>query len=574
MNDMTFDHCFQQVDAFVAASAAGATTVEDVARFDALLAENELAREVYVDHLLATLALPSVMARLLPHEPFSEQALESADREWLVALPAQPESWGRRLKRALRDVSAHPYFIPAVSASLFLAAVLLTLAAIPHRQRQPIADAVEPATNIEVVAFIRKEVDAVWAEEGGKRPASLLRAGDTLMLEEGMVELIFRGGSKVVLQGPCSFTPLGPTLCELSVGRALARVDDPDAGFAIRTPTALIVDLGTEFLVDTQDDGQTTTHVVSGEVAVESRNEQSPQRTIVTAGGTVRIAQDGQPVRVFEEQTPLTGFAHMQALLDRPAAAGGESAAVADGGLPLEGLALWLAADKGTAQNEAGHVQFWRDVRRSGEREPPAVYAPEETSAPLWVGDGMAGRPALRFDGDDVLRLPGAGEALLANTDYEYFVVARTESRAVQFLVAGGFTCYELHINSPGARFIPAAPYDVGRASDLGEDGQYADGQPHLFAARVDRDLDMRGIVRVDGVDSPAATTAAATHDDPTPLQFGMRAGGSLPLMGEIAEILIYTRSLTEPERAVVERYLAEKYQLTLPEEIANPEKQ
>ncbi len=573
MNDMTFEHCFQQVDAFVAASAAGATTVEDVARFDTLLAENELAREVYVEHLLATLALPSVMARLLPQEPFSEETLETADREWLAHLPAQPVSWGRRLKRAMRDVAAHPYFIPAVSASLFLAAVLLTLAAIPQPQRHPIADVVEPAANIEVVAFIRREVDAVWAEEHQPRPASLLRAGDTLMLEQGMVELIFRGGSKVVLQGPCSFTPLDSTLCELSVGRVLARVDDPEAGFAIRTPTALIVDLGTEFFVDAQDDGQTTTHVVSGEVAVESRNEQAKQRTIVSAGGTVRVVKDRPPVKVSDKQTPLTGFAHMQALLNSPLAAGGGSAVVADGGLPLEGLALWLAADKGTARNESGHVPFWRDVRRAGERDPPAVYAPEESSAPLWVAAGLAGRPALRFDGDDVLRLPGASDALLANTDYEYFVVAATASPAVQFLVAGGFTCYELHINSPGVRFIPAAPYDVGRASDLGEDGQYADGRPHLFAARVDRDLDMRGIVRVDGVDSPAATTGLATHDDPTPLQFGMRADGSLPLVGEIAEIIIYSRSLTAPERAQVERYLADKYRLNLPQENATPDK-
>ena len=101
----------------------------------------------------------------------------------------------------------------------------------------------------------------------------------------------------------------------LAVGKLTARLDDratADAGtqisksqirnlksplFAIRTPTALVTDLGTEFGVDVSADGNTTSHVFRGTIEVQplaSDGKTTGNAKILRRNESIRVEATGQ----------------------------------------------------------------------------------------------------------------------------------------------------------------------------------------------------------------------------------------------------------------------------------------
>ena len=79
---------------------------------------------------------------------------------------------------------------------------------------------------------------------GGKLPAGTSR------LAEGVVELEFDGGARVSIEGPAEFAPRSGQRMELTRGRLVAYVPKQARGFTVDTPTAEVIDLGTEFGVE------------------------------------------------------------------------------------------------------------------------------------------------------------------------------------------------------------------------------------------------------------------------------------------------------------------------------------
>ena len=89
------------------------------------------------------------------------------------------------------------------------------------------------------------------------------------------MEITYDTGAKVILQGPCTYEVESPAGGFLSVGKLTARVEKkeerrtkneelsasrssfliPHSYFAVRTPTATVTDLGTEFGVEVSEAG-------------------------------------------------------------------------------------------------------------------------------------------------------------------------------------------------------------------------------------------------------------------------------------------------------------------------------
>jgi len=61
----------------------------------------------------------------------------------------------------------------------------------------------------------------------------------------------------------------------------------------------------------------------------------------------------------------------------------------------LSGLKLWLAADEGVTRTEEDAVTAWRDMSPSG----AVMTVPSGYSDPLWVKDGINGKPVVRYEG-------------------------------------------------------------------------------------------------------------------------------------------------------------------------------
>jgi len=214
-------------------------------------------------------------------------------------------------------------------------------------------------------------VDCQWAEEAtATSPGAAVALNRRYALKSGLMELTYDSGAKVILQGPCEYTVESSRGGFLKVGKLVARVGagggergagasgqwpvasgqkkeergerreesaKPQAAapespnprtpnpksptphaprptplFAVRTPTALVEDLGTEFGVEVSDSGETASHVFQGQVRVKvegawgegrgagDKNPESPNpripnpEVILSAGQSARVAKDAK----------------------------------------------------------------------------------------------------------------------------------------------------------------------------------------------------------------------------------------------------------------------------------------
>jgi len=164
---------------------------------------------------------------------------------------------------------------------------------------EPVVQASKPAAPAPKVAVAKiiDSLDCVWADCGGERPAEPeLFAGQQLQLKEGLAELAFADGAKVILRGPAAFQIGGPSGGRLVDGSLAATVPPPARGFTVDTPHAKVVDLGTEFGGVGTPDGRAEAHVFVGQVEVAAEadaNQAAPPTKRVHAGEAVEIRVPG-----------------------------------------------------------------------------------------------------------------------------------------------------------------------------------------------------------------------------------------------------------------------------------------
>ncbi|MBN1910853.1 MAG: FecR domain-containing protein [Pirellulales bacterium] len=95
-----------------------------------------------------------------------------------------------------------------------------------------------------------------------------LAAGQEITLENGLIEIAFADGARAVLEAPTTFQIRDGNAGFLQMGRLAADVPKSAHGFSIETPTATVIDLGTEFGVHVSPEGTAEAHVFNGEIEV------------------------------------------------------------------------------------------------------------------------------------------------------------------------------------------------------------------------------------------------------------------------------------------------------------------
>ncbi|MGI9455036.1 MAG: FecR domain-containing protein [Aeoliella sp.] len=131
--------------------------------------------------------------------------------------------------------------------------------------------------------------DVSWSR--GQAPQDFLmrlRPGDVVGIEKGLIQLEFSDGALLVVESPAALQVTGATSARLMQGRVVGRADN--GNFTLLTPTANVVDIGTEFGVGVSSGGTDVT-VFEGEVHVYP-----PLGSIDT--GSVQKLQQGMSVRI------------------------------------------------------------------------------------------------------------------------------------------------------------------------------------------------------------------------------------------------------------------------------------
>jgi len=217
--------------------------------------------------------------------------------------------------------------------------------------------------------------------------------------------------------------------------------------------------------------------------------------------------------------------------------------------IPTANLKLRLRADKGVTISGPG-VSLWNNLVDNINNASQSI----DDFSPVLIGNSINGQPAVRFNGtNSYLELPHSYTLGIQNNPYEMFIVAKTSSGNIQFLIAGGaMEQFEYHLGSSGARFIPVTSMYL----DAGNPGEYTDGNAHIFSARASA---TGGAIRVDGIDGDTSTNNLLSANS-SRLLLGSRFGGSYYFAGDIAEVIIYNNVLSASDRDSVEQYLFNRY--------------
>ena len=290
--------------ALLADLTAGQLTDSQTSRLAELLRDNPDAQRRYVEHL-------SLHARL--HLEYSQ----GANVDHLPGLSFMPEGVSSSCASPPAVHPAKRALMPVSLASVLLAAAVLALVVnVTFFLRQP-SQKVTTEGNQSVterassnapaesgVAVLTTAVGVQWSQpaDNGKAPADLSLTGPSpavgavlrpgrLQLDSGLVQLEFYSGVTVVLEGPADFEIVSSMKAICRSGRLRAHVPRQAEGFQIETPSATLVDLGTEFGVRVDPTGQAEVHVFAGKVQVypESGNRVTKQQQDVSAGNGLRI---------------------------------------------------------------------------------------------------------------------------------------------------------------------------------------------------------------------------------------------------------------------------------------------
>ena len=167
------------------------------------------------------------------------------------------------------------------------------------------ADRGSDAVSVHPVARVTGTLNCRWRSAPGDASigfGSSLRAGQSLELIEGVAELTFENGARVILQAPARLDVASFAETTLQQGRVTATCPPGAEGFQINTEGLRLIDRGTEFGVFADEDGNTEVHVFEGLVEGQYRDpEQGDWKTVQwRTNETVRFEKASQAIRSVE----------------------------------------------------------------------------------------------------------------------------------------------------------------------------------------------------------------------------------------------------------------------------------
>ena len=260
----------------IEAAAVDRLDDEQFARLEQLICDDSTAARYYLDYMQfeVDMHLEAYQQRSLAACRETIESLGAAAAEY----PSPAES-SRSIGRLLAttasrwvDWRTHPARFTATVLTLTLVFWAVVMAVVWPRwneadvARQPFLQ--EEQFEGPIVARVLQVVDAQWDGDPrrGPMPGTHLRQGRRLALKSGLVHLCFSSGAKMFLQGPANFTVRDMNAGDLTFGSLIAKVPHEAVGFTIKTPNAMVTDLGTKFGLEVSKDGELVTHVFEGAV--------------------------------------------------------------------------------------------------------------------------------------------------------------------------------------------------------------------------------------------------------------------------------------------------------------------
>lgn len=259
------------------------------------------------------------------------------------------------------------------------------------------------------------------------------------------------------------------------------------------------------------------------------------------AGGTSAVDAGTMPDE--------TGSGSLEAAVSDALGSDGADAAPVDVPPVSNGLLLWLQGDLGVTQT-GGNVSNWAD--QTGNHLD--ARQPDPTQQPTWVMAGVAGRPALLFNAENFMSLPG-GFADFTRGISIFAVVAMSDvSNCVDVI----------HLsNGPEIDDIAFGRHDGQEHYEVLDGDLHGDtlslGHAHMMS--VVHGVDGNVSLRLDSGTPVTATFALPANNTRLSNLIGRSMYvGCDSVHGGIAEVLVYKRALGPLERTATENYLQNRW--------------
>jgi FecR protein len=155
-----------------------------------------------------------------------------------------------------------------------------------------------------VVAHVSQETqNCEWFVDHtgrGDIPRNEIRAGETIRITRGQLKLIYDNGTVVTLHSPAIYNVRSSMLARVWLGKLTAKVAKGAEGFTFETPRANVIDLGTEFGIEVNDNGATDVVVFKGEVDLNylNRTHEGSRQQRLSMGEGVHLDSQGTASRI------------------------------------------------------------------------------------------------------------------------------------------------------------------------------------------------------------------------------------------------------------------------------------
>jgi hypothetical protein len=255
---------------------------------------------------------------------------------------------------------------------------------------------------------------------------------------------------------------------------------------------------------------------------------QSAVTTSLSAGQTVLIVVDGYGSGSGPFQLNIVG------------SGGG-------GAIPATGLHLWLRADAGIVPGTGAQIFQWLDQSGNGRNARMATVARQ----PSLVSGALNGRPVVRFFGAQSISL----DIYTQPTTFSVFIAGKNslanESYSMILGPGGNSPNNQLRWdNGSQALFVTQNAATI-RTSPIGNTRVY-----HALSARYD------GSTMTFYRDGTAMSSSTFSTTVPWTIASIGSWYSSYFMVGDLAEVILYDRALSEAERNSVNSYLRAKYGL------------
>ena len=233
-------------------------------------------------------------------------------------------------------------------------------------------------------------------------------------------------------------------------------------------------------------------------------------------------------------------------------------------------LSLWLDASQRIEVDRDSRVISWGDASGSsldGQQPIDAVQG-ERTIRPLYVSDGLNGKPTIRFNGrDQYFKLTATPLSEQAFTMITVAVDSSMDQKHRELI--SNWNSRGRSINS---LFLGTTQAGVIRLSDNFSNGGQLLNREQPFILGAINTADFAAIFQNGGKLAQAPSLSDRVLAGPWVIGTQGNINGEY-WFGDISEILIYDRALTEPELRQIWGYLSHKYDISLRADRSSPER-